>query len=457
MVPADEMLAFGWFSKAAEQELSTAQCWMGKCYYFGNGTVQDWDEARKWFLASKENGNEDAEWWLDLLKKSNNVVFDKLNHEYTPIERLEAFSHLVEGQTDLAIGYRLTNYHSITDKQKINATKNFDERINVKEIFCVVDTGLLGTLKSGIVFTLHGVYVLEQFGKPFYFNYSDVDSVQVIPNQNGKGNQIESRIKIFLRDGKIFSLADTNIFNKYIFANIIDCLHCADKTWNSIKGHKYSGTVLETGLTEKQKQACDVIIHGASVAAGGVGTGLAQIPVIDTAVITPIQIAMITSLGAVFEIRVSEGMAKGIITSMGAAVIGRGVSQILVGWIPGLGNAFNTATAAGVTEAIGWAAVKHFCSLNAKDRAKYRIDGMQAGYEAASDEYAEKMHMQAEAFKKDRELLRKNIAGYQKLIKDYNDYITELKSDLEVNSGLIQRLQSELDELKALEVGASES
>ncbi|MBS4879931.1 MAG: hypothetical protein KH138_06445 [Firmicutes bacterium] len=35
-------------------------------------------------------------------------------------------------------------------------------------------------------------------------------------------------------------------------------------------------------------------------------------------------------------------------------MIGRGISQTLVGWIPGLGNAINAGTAAGLTEAIGW-------------------------------------------------------------------------------------------------------
>ena len=86
----------------------------------------------------------------------------------------------------------------------------------------------------------------------------------------------------------------------------------------------------------------------------------------------------------------------------------------------------NTATAAGITEAIGWAAVKHFCDLKAKERAKYCIVSMQAAYEAASDEYEEKLLRQAEAFKKDRELLRKDIEGYQKLLQKYEDYIVSL-------------------------------
>lgn len=116
-------------------------------------------------------------------------------------------------------------------------------------------------------------------------------------------------------------------------------------------------------LPKDQKIKCNSIIHTASVAAGGVGTGLAQIPLADNALITPIQITMIISLGKVFEQRVTETAAKAILTGAAASIAGRGVSQVLFGWIPGLGNVINTATAAGITEAIGWMAVDHFRRL----------------------------------------------------------------------------------------------
>lgn len=116
-------------------------------------------------------------------------------------------------------------------------------------------------------------------------------------------------------------------------------------------------------LPKDQKIKCNSIIHSASVAAGGVGTGLAQIPLADNALITPIQITMIVSLGKVFEQRVTETAAKAIIASAAASIAGRSVSQVLFGWIPVFGNVINTATAAGITEAIGWMAVDHFRRL----------------------------------------------------------------------------------------------
>lgn len=105
-------------------------------------------------------------------------------------------------------------------------------------------------------------------------------------------------------------------------------------------------------MNAKQKKECHTIIHTASVAAGGVGAGLAQIPGSDNAVITPIQLTMTISLGRVFGKSLSEASAKAALASVAAATVGRTASQVLVGWIPGIGNAINATTAAGITEAM---------------------------------------------------------------------------------------------------------
>ena len=76
--------------------------------------------------------------------------------------------------------------------------------------------------------------------------------------------------------------------------------------------------------------------------------------------ITPIQIGMIIGLGEVFGLSITDSGAKGILTSMAGAAVGRGAVQIAVGWIPVVGNAINTATAAGLTEAIGWLTAYQF-------------------------------------------------------------------------------------------------
>lgn len=113
-------------------------------------------------------------------------------------------------------------------------------------------------------------------------------------------------------------------------------------------------------MTKEQKKKCHTIIHSAATAAGGVGAGLAQIPFSDNAVIVPIQVAMVVSLGKVFGLSLSESAAMSALTTAAASTVGRGLSQILVGWIPGVGNAINASTAAAVTEAAGWVIAKEF-------------------------------------------------------------------------------------------------
>ena len=120
-------------------------------------------------------------------------------------------------------------------------------------------------------------------------------------------------------------------------------------------------------IPEDKRKKCNAIIHSASVAAGGVGTGLAQIPLADNAAITPIQIGMIISLGEVFNQHITKAVATSILGGVTASFVGRGISQVLVGWIPGVGNAVNTLTAPGITEAIGWKVAYDFSVNNYGD------------------------------------------------------------------------------------------
>lgn len=115
-------------------------------------------------------------------------------------------------------------------------------------------------------------------------------------------------------------------------------------------------------MTDEQKVMCHSIIHSASVAAGGVGAGLAQIPGSDNAIITPIQLTMTIALGKVFDVELGESAALAAIGSTAVSTVGRVASQFLVGWIPGFGNAINATTAAGLTETLGWLLADQFDS-----------------------------------------------------------------------------------------------
>lgn len=113
-------------------------------------------------------------------------------------------------------------------------------------------------------------------------------------------------------------------------------------------------------MTSRESGLCNGIIHVASAATAGVGAGLAQIPISDNVIITPIQTMMAVSLGKVFGITLDKSGAKAAVASAMAAQIGRAASQVLIGWIPGVGNVVNAVTAASLTEAIGWIMAKEF-------------------------------------------------------------------------------------------------
>ena len=113
-------------------------------------------------------------------------------------------------------------------------------------------------------------------------------------------------------------------------------------------------------MTDRERELCNGIIHTASAAAAGVGAGLAQLPMGDNAVLTPIQLTMAISLGKVFGLTLDQSSVKAGIASAAAAQVGRTASQILIGWLPGVGNVINAVTAASLTETIGWIMAKEF-------------------------------------------------------------------------------------------------
>ena len=59
--------AFYWFSKAANQGLSFAQCNLASCYMNGNGTAKDINKALHWYKKSAEQGFDVAQCKLGVI------------------------------------------------------------------------------------------------------------------------------------------------------------------------------------------------------------------------------------------------------------------------------------------------------------------------------------------------------------------------------------------------------
>jgi len=111
-----------------------------------------------------------------------------------------------------------------------------------------------------------------------------------------------------------------------------------------------------------KEQKIHGIIHTAATGAGMVGAGLAQLPGADMPVIASLQTAMIVAISHEYGFELTKTAAADLLLTFAASIGGRALAQCLVGWIPGWGNAINAATAATLTEAVGWAANAYFAS-----------------------------------------------------------------------------------------------
>ena len=121
-------------------------------------------------------------------------------------------------------------------------------------------------------------------------------------------------------------------------------------------------------MSSSERAKCHTIIHTASASAAAIASGLAQLPGSDNALIAPIQMTMIISLGRVFDIEVTKSALSTMAAALTAKMMGRAVSQVLFGWMPILGNTMNAATAAAITESNGWEFAHDF----AKEAAQIR-------------------------------------------------------------------------------------
>ena len=316
--------------------------------------------------------------------------------------------------------------------------KKFDSHLPANSIVAYFDTTILGTVGDGVLFTNDGFYE-KSFGKPVYFSYVSISAVEC----DGKSLQLT------VDSAKITTYSLYNSLDKDSLAKAIEELILIDQEYGQ-SSFKTTGKVSKKiDLPQDMQKQCHGIIHAAAVACGGVGTGLAQIPAADSVVITPIQISMITALAKVFDLDITEGAAKGLIASAGAGIAGRTASQFLFGWIPVVGNAINTATAAGLTEAIGWIAVQHFYNRWIADKQKGRYEGMKDGYSEASGEYERKLRKQAEEFLKQIKDVERERDEYEKLLDEYEKYIAELENH-NSTSDLINEIKGIYKELKDL-------
>ena len=65
----DKEKAVEWYTKAAEQGDSNAQCNLGYCYDNGDGVTMDKEKAVEWLTKAAEQGNSDARVKLERMQR----------------------------------------------------------------------------------------------------------------------------------------------------------------------------------------------------------------------------------------------------------------------------------------------------------------------------------------------------------------------------------------------------
>jgi len=102
------------------------------------------------------------------------------------------------------------------------------------------------------------------------------------------------------------------------------------------------------------------IIHMTAIAGALAALVMAQLPASDNLILVPIEVIMVIRLGSVFHVGLKHSISTSLIVGNIATLVGRGVSEFLVGWIPVAGNIIDALTAAAVIEFFGHAVARSF-------------------------------------------------------------------------------------------------
>jgi uncharacterized protein (DUF697 family) len=316
------------------------------------------------------------------------------------------------------------DYTNISEKDK-KKLQELDPFFDLDNFVLVYNISPLGSaaVMNRLAFILFGFYFFDKLSRK-YINYKDIKFMTI---KQSTTNKIEKDSLLICIDGDEFKISSI-FFNKDVLKSLLENIVSVSSEWMGDKHtERLSGTVKRSiGLDKVEKAKCHAIIHAASTAAGGVGAGLAQIPLADNVVIAPIQIGMIVSLGAVFGIQVTESMAKGIASTLAVGFIGRNVSQTLIWWIPLLSNVVNATTAASITEAVGWAAVIHFNKLRDESKKNAKLTGIIDGIESASKAYETKFKTQVESFLRQKKVYSEDRIKFINLIEEYEQFVLTL-------------------------------
>lgn len=191
-------------------------------------------------------------------------------------------------------------------------------------------------------------------------------------------------------------------------------------------------------MKNDQIAKCNVAIHTASIASAAAGA--IPIPVADALPITAAQLTMVIALGKIFDIKITESAAKGLIGAAASAFVGRNLVKL----IPVIGWGVSAGVAAGITEAVGWTIALDFAKdaksrEEQKDVSEKNISHGTVDYdiqteavsaeEGKSQDPIEIMMNQANDFITGKKKKSENKDEYLSLLSDIEKVLDDLPSD----------------------------
>ena len=310
-----------------------------------------------------------------------------------------------QGQCPSSV-YKLYLISDLSEKKIKNIFKGLKLPIVYDDILAFFDTSVLLNCKSGILYMENGCYISRILSCTYYVEYSEIQSIKVA----------DDALKISLQTGdevQTVSFSGGNLIPEYLrqlFIYIIS-IRKEQICWKTTNAAKKSGPVkdIKELISKKEYSTCNKIIHTASMACAVVGA----VPLIncaDTFIITPVQVAMLLALGNVFNVNLTESMARSFIFSCGGAIAGRSISRYTIGLIPGVGSVVNLLTGASLTEAIGWKFVNDY-AVNKNVCIKASLSQAIQAFQDRIDALSEKEYQR---FAKDMEFISNQKLGQDK-------------------------------------------
>ena len=186
-------------------------------------------------------------------------------------------------------------------------------------------------------------------------------------------------------------------------------------------------------MNASQQKKCHAVIHTAAAASGA--AGIIPIPVADAIPISAAQITMVFGLGKIFDQKITEAVAKGLISTAASTFVGRN----LVKFIPVVGWGISAAVAAGVTEAIGWTIAVDFAkdaknswekehNFNDVDAEPEEVKAESESERSKIDKIIDSLDERATLFLSGEKNASTDKAEYEELNQDFEkvlDYIDE--------------------------------